>query len=350
MNQAVIDPQRPVDLVFEGGGVKGIGLAGAYRALWDHGYRSSCVAGTSAGAITAALVAAGYTGPELEEIVLGGMLSSLSKFEDPTLLDHFGVPGQLLQFLLSRGIHSGKYFLGWIRELLAAKGKTKFGDLRSTVESGDNQNRAYSLQVVASDLSARRMLILPRDAGHIGERPDELEVALAVRMSMSIPVFFNPVRKRGRGGRHVIVDGGLLSNYPIGLFDAPEGRRPRFPTFGMLLVSPGQKAPLLPDPPPRDELAPAESNIAFLRSIADTMMQAHDRFYVEQENYVRTIPIPTLGVKTTQFDLGLQEAKALFNSGQEAASQFLKTWDFPTYVDRFRSGKPIPTRRSLVSA
>ena len=67
---AALDQQQPVDLVCEGGGVKGIGLAGAYSVLEEHGYRPNNVAGTSAGAITAALIAAGYSSAELKKIVL----------------------------------------------------------------------------------------------------------------------------------------------------------------------------------------------------------------------------------------------------------------------------------------
>src|SRR5947209_11961242 len=107
------------DLVFEGGGVKGIGLAGAYRDVSDHGYRSECVAGTSAGAITAALVAVGYTGAELEQIVLHQM--QFQRIADPTFLGHFGAPGDVVEFLTSRGMHSGKYFSDWLREHLQAK-------------------------------------------------------------------------------------------------------------------------------------------------------------------------------------------------------------------------------------
>src|SRR5437588_6149409 len=169
------------DLVFEGGGVKGIGLAGAYRALSDAGYQSRCVAGTSAGAITASLVAAGYTGAELEDIVLNQM--DFTKFEDQTFLDRFGAPGDVTQFLVAGGMHSGKYFLDWIRKLLAAKGVSKFGDLRSKDES--DPKRQYRLQVLASDLSSRSMLVLPEDARDIGFDPDQLEVAEAIRMSMS---------------------------------------------------------------------------------------------------------------------------------------------------------------------
>src|SRR5437588_3616060 len=108
---AVPDPDGPfeADLVFEGGGVKGIGLACAFLSLSEHGYKPQCVAGTSAGAIMASLVAAGYTGAELRDIVLNKM--DFTQFEDGRFLHHFGAPGDIAQFFKSRGMHSGKYFL-----------------------------------------------------------------------------------------------------------------------------------------------------------------------------------------------------------------------------------------------
>jgi NTE family protein len=330
--------QLSADLVFEGGGVKGIGLAGAYRALSDHGYRAECVAGTSAGAITAALVAAGYTGAALEQIVLREM--DFAKFADGTFLGRF--PGaDIGRFFTSRGMHSGSYFLGWIREKLAAKGKTTFRDLRN--EDQSDPKRAYKLQVIASDLSARRMLVLPQDAEHLGTHPDDLEIALAVRMSMSIPVFFEPVICNS----HEIVDGGLLSNYPIWLFDCDPGVTPGFPTFGMLLVAPNQTAPLLPEPLQGAGTPKIGSNLEFLKAIGDTMMEARDRFYVEQANYARTIPIPTMGVGTTEFGITPDRARQLFESGQSAAEQFLTTWNFDEYKRRFRSGTPSTRRQSV---
>jgi NTE family protein len=326
------------DFVFEGGGVKGIGLAGAYWELYDRGYRAECVAGTSAGAINASLVAVGYTGEEVKEIVLEKM--HFPDFEDPAFLDRFGRGGDLVEFMRTRGMHSGDYFLNWIRGLLEAKGITKFGQLRNpdpcTVE------RRYRLQVIASDLSARSMLILPRDAEQLGIEPDELEIATAVRMSMSIPVFFEPVSQNG----HVIVDGGLLSNYPIWLFDAPGDAEPAFPTFGMLLVAPNQKAPLVANDPSAD-LAEVTSDLGFLKAMGSTMQEAHDRFYVEQANYARTIPIPTLGVKTTEFDISAKDTLALFESGRQAAVDFLSTWDFAAYKDKFRSGQTATRRASV---
>jgi NTE family protein len=75
-----------------------------------------------------------------------------------------------------------------------------------------------------------------------------------------------------------------------------------------------------------------------------TMMEAHDRLYVEKAQFARTIPIPTLGVGTTEFGLSKERAQALYDSGRDAAEKFLATWDFDAYVAAFRSGKTI--RRS----
>jgi NTE family protein len=332
--------EQLVDLVFEGGGVKGIGLAGAFFELYAQDYRPACVAGTSAGAITAALVAAGYTGDELKQLVLEDMHFPL--FADKPRLHLLGAVGEAIEVLKDRGLHSGEYFLHWITGLLKDKGVTTFGTLQGKGARGTA--REYPLRVIASDLTDHSMLVLPQDATKLGVEPDELSVAEAVRMSMSIPIFFDPViqTNSGDGRKHMIVDGGMLSNYPLWLFDAPPGTTPRFPTFGMLLVAPNQEDPLLPHPP-----APAAregdgmpSPIGYVRAIADTMMEAHDRLYIEQANFVRTIPIPTCGVTTTQFDISPAQTEALFESGRTAAEAFLKTWDFGAYVNNFRNGPP----------
>jgi NTE family protein len=114
--------------------------------------------------------------------------------------------------------------------------------------------------------------VLPKDAHRLGiEDPDELSVALAVRMSSSIPIFFEPVSftnpKTGR--EHLIVDGGMLSNSPVWLFDAKE---PQWPTVGLSFA----------EEDPRVALAAFGSGdglfkgVDFARSLVNTMMQAHD--------------------------------------------------------------------------
>jgi NTE family protein len=341
--------EKRVDLVFEGGGVKGIGLAGAFGHLDQQGFRPQRVAGTSAGAITAALVAAGYRGDELRELVLDDM--DFRKFADGA----HGQIGEGIELLRHKGLHPGRYFEGWMRERLQAKGITEFGQLQlPDAPTGDGE-LGHRLQVIASDVSSQRMLVLPRDARtHLATDPDEFEIAQAVRMSMSIPIFFDAVVYANPGDRHdehVIVDGGLLSNFPVWLFDTPPGQLPRWPTFGLLLVAPRQSDPLVPMAGPAAPPADGKlSMIEFLLGIARTMMEAHDRLYVEQANYARTIPIDTLGVKTTQFSIDDDPdlKRRLYESGASAAADFLKTWDFDAYIKAFRAAEQ-PTRRQRVA-
>ena len=342
--------EKRVDLVFEGGGVKGIGLAGAFSYLDEQGFKPERVAGTSAGAITAALVAAGYSGDELQSLVLEQM--KFKSFEDG---GHWPV-SQALELAAHKGLHPGKYFESWMRKRLEEKGITKFGQLR--VESGDGDARGaaqYRLQVIASDITEQRMLVLPRDAEeHLGMDPDELEIAAAVRMSMSIPIFFDPViyhDPRKPHDQRLIVDGGLLSNFPVWLFDTPADQVPRWPTFGLLLVAPNQQAPLVAGNEPERTGEGKVSIRGFLLAIGHTMMEAHDRLYVEQANYARTIPINTLGVQTTQFSIDddPQLKRKLYDSGRDAAAEFLKTWNFDAYIKTFRQGDQ-PTRRERVTA
>jgi len=96
----------------------------------------------------------------------------------------------------------------------------------------------YRLHVVASNITRNELMVLPQDVAKLGLDPDEFEVALAVRMSISIPYFFMPVRvaeAASPGAKHWVVDGGLLSNFPIRYFDSPPGEAPPWPTFGLLL-------------------------------------------------------------------------------------------------------------------
>jgi NTE family protein len=114
------------DAVFEGGGVKGIGLVGAVAATEEQNYEFCNVAGTSAGAIVAALVAAGYRASELRHIMQS---LDYAEFKDKGLLDHIPVFGKVFSLGLEKGIYEGAFLEHWLREKLAAKGKQTFKDL-----------------------------------------------------------------------------------------------------------------------------------------------------------------------------------------------------------------------------
>lgn len=336
MTQEKPSDSKRVDLVMEGGGVKGIGLVGALSVLDERGFAVQNVAGTSAGAITAALVAAGYSVEELHKILAD---LKFREFEDEGWLDKLPLLGKPLSAVIEKGIYEGQFLLDWIGELLAAKGVHTFADLVNP-EYADQPDYRYRLQVIATDITARELLQLPRDATRFGIEPDELSVAEAVRMSMSIPIFFEPWRWRSQtdGRDHLIVDGGVLSNFPVWIFDS-DGE-PRWPTFGLMLVEPDPKA----DTGDRLPASQSTSIVAYLKDLVSTMLEAHDRMYLENDSFVRTIPIPTLGVRTTEFDLSPEKAEELYESGRKAAEGFLATWTFDKYKAAFRLG-PQPTRR-----
>lgn len=337
------------DLVFEGGGVKGIGLAGAIATLEDRGYMPQNVAGTSAGSISAALLAAGYSAAELREIIMD---LDYRQFQDRGWEDRVPLIERSMSMLLDLGLYEGNFFLEWIRERLEAKGVRTFADLVHP-EYADDPRFRYRLQVVASDVTKHELLVLPRDAKKLGIEPDDLDVALAVRMSMSIPVFFEPVRlvNPKTEETHIIVDGGMLSNYPVWLFDCDDASPPDWPTFGMLLVEPKPRIPIGARlPKAKIAGSGAGAVLDYVKALAQTMMEAHDRMYVEQASYARTIPIPTLGVGTTEFDLSKERAVALFDSGRWAAEKFLDKWDFDAYIAEFRTGKEHSRRDALVAS
>ena len=336
------------DLVFEGGGVKGIGLAGALQTLEERAYIPQNVAGTSAGAISAALLAAGYSADELREII---MALDYRQFQDEAWEDKVPLIDRSLSLLLDLGLYEGERFYEWMKEMLEAKGVRTFADLVHPEYADDPRFRS-KLQVIASDVTTHELLVLPRDAEKLGIEPDDLDVALAVRMSMSIPIFFEPVRFEGpKADRtHVIVDGGMLSNFPVWLFDCEDGEPPEWPTFGLLLVEPKPSVPIGARlPAPKMAGSGPGAVIDYVKALAQTMMEAHDRLYIEQSSFARTIAIPTLGVGTTEFDLPRERAVALYDSGRWAAEKFLDDWDFDAYVAEFRSGKDH-SRRDAVTA
>ncbi len=304
------------------------------------------MAGASAGAITAALVAAGYTSRELDEILLE---VPFADFKDRDWKDRIPLIGRAVSLLLERGIYEGKVFERWMTELLEAKGITQFGQLVD--EEAEDARRRHRLLVIASDVTHRRMLVLPEDADHLGVDPDDLEIAYAVRMSMSIPIFFEPVLHENpkTGEEHLIVDGGMLSNFPVWLFDR-QGREPRWPTFGLLLVEPDPKRPIGHRLAGEEHDVERGSAIDYVKSLALTMMAAHDRLYLEQATYARTIPIPTLGVGTTEFEIEPDRVRALYESGRSAAAQFLDDWSFEAYIEEFRRGKEHSRRQDLLAS
>lgn len=317
-----------VDAVFEGGGVKGIGFAGAISEVEKAGYKFENIAGTSAGAIVAALLAVGYTSQEIK--------NELEKLNYNNFKD-VGRLGKSLSIIFQYGMYKGDFFENWMEELLAKKGITTFGQL---ITEYPEEKYKYKLQVVASDITNKRLLILPQDLKHFGFDPDQFSIARAVRMSMSIPLFFKPVKLIDNNGKeHIIVDGGVLSNYPIWLLD-DNTSNPPWPTFGFKLMEPNRR-----------ELSKGESGyvkniVSFFQALIGTMLEAHDKLHISESkgDYDRTIGVPTTitvngidkDIKTTAFNITEEESLLLYKNGEETARIFLENWDFEKWKKDYR--------------
>ncbi|WP_329345161.1 patatin-like phospholipase family protein [Streptomyces sp. NBC_01352] len=316
-----------VDVVLEGGGVKGIALVGALRELCA-AHTVQRVAGTSAGAIVAALLAAGYTIPELEQEMRS---LDFASFQDGPAR-HFGKVGAALAVLLHNGVFKGDALHAWIEARLADKNVTTFQHLRRKEEGDDTSTPPYKLAVVVSDISRGRELHLPEDYEALcGVNPDTAKVADAVRASASIPFYFRPVKFRTgpsqESRRLVLVDGGLLSNFPVALFDRQDSTPPRWPTIGIKLSMRRTAS---------QQWQPARNPVELARRLVSTMTSAHDRIHVDQ-NHVqdRTIFIDTDKVRSTDFRITQEQTEMLYANGGSAAQQFLATWDFGQWLSRY---------------
>ncbi|SDD43091.1 NTE family protein [Paenibacillus sp. UNCCL117] len=312
-----------INAVFQGGGVKGIALAGAVSAVEKLGYKFHQVAGTSSGAIVASLVAAGYKADELREIIEGTPFNS---FLQRAPIFNTKVVGPLARLFIKKGLYSGEALEHWVHKLLLAKGIRTFGDLKPE-----------QLRIIASDISGRKLLVLPDDIEQYGIEPKRLLVAKAVRMSTSIPYFFDPViiRKRKpvrtKGASFAdqfvyIVDGGLLSNFPLWLFDNPDPGSvdSLLPTIGFQLVGRGSAKP-------NSVYGP----LSMFKALFSTMLDAHDDYYIQENNRFRTVKIPTHGIGITDFDLTAEQSVELFESGKQAANKFFNKWQIDEYKEHY---------------
>ena len=311
------------DAVFSGGGVRVIALAGAMEVAEERGYQWVNLAGTSAGAILAALRAAGYRPAELRQLMED---TDFRIFKDRDALDRVPLAGPLLSLLLEKGLYEGQALEDWLAGLLARKGVHTFRDLElPPAVAGDELRFRYRLQVVAADVTRRRMLVIPADLPDYGLDPGDFPVARAVRMSAALPYFYEPVplvypTPRGPA-TSLVVDGGLVANFPVWLFDVPGV--PPWPTFGFRLAD------------PVDEAVPFDGPAGYLVALISTALEAREEL-ANAHTAARTIAVPTLGVRTTDFALDRQTRRRLYQAGRDAATRFFRRWDFQRYKQAYR--------------
>lgn len=400
-----------VDLVFEGGGAKGIVFVGALEALLGTperpgGFEPGRLLGTSAGAITATFLAARYSVPEMLAAlaetdasgrhVFESFLSVPEHFEEETIqhsvirnvLAHTDIPFlpdflenkvedwlaramasqpyfcHLFSFVERGGWYSADAFMAWLRRKLdegVMDGQPR--RLSHLTMKQLHEVTGSALSLIAADTTAERMLILNHNTA-----PD-LPVVWGVRMSMALPLVWQEVVWREEWGSYslypaeetiagnAIVDGGMLSNFPIALFLAPDasvqrvmGETETKNVLGLLI----DERLAVPDAPERANSS-AGLDIRELRTtrrigrMIDTMTSAHDNVAIKtfKENVVR---LPAKGYGTTEFDMGNERRAALIAAGRAAMQSFLDAR--PPSFDMLGGGNELaadPATRNMAS-
>lgn len=314
--------ERKADLVFEGGGVKGIALVGTAVALADNGYSFARIAGSSAGAIVGAIIAAMEKSGE----PLRRADDIMRTLDYTKMLDRRGIAkvfkwwpdgANALGILFYRGMYRGDYLQDWTRGVLADLGVRRFGDLRfADPGSALTPDKSYRLVVTASDLSRQRLLYLPWDLDSYGIDAAKFSVARAVRASAAIPFMFEPVRLKSSFGTSTLVDGSILRSYPIEVFDRHDGKPSRWPTIGIRLSSPaGERAPA------KDVTGPVSLIQSLIYTTVDSTQIRHVADPVDVE---RSIFAKPRGVRWTDFDLTAEQQQSLYDSGYVAGLKWLK--------------------------
>jgi NTE family protein len=365
------------DLVFEGGGAKGVALVGAYEEFVRQGHTHGRILGTSAGAITGTLLAAGYTSHEmlmaLEERVNGSPVFAGFMGQPPpfsaeeiqasairTLLRNIDlkfVPNvveehldnalasflaenpssrHLVAFVERGGWYAADPFIQWLQTKLDSgvwQGEHRqFSQMSLTEFYTATQ---VDLAMVASDTTDGRLLVLNHNTA-----PD-CPLVWAVRMSMSIPLIWDEVIWQPDWGlylgrdlsTHAIVDGGLLSNFPLELFISSEphvtrlmGPKQDIPVLGMLIDE------TLPVPEFAADrgllidvnIKPMELRIVQrIMRLANTATTAHDKMVLDAFSHL-VVRLPAEGYGTTEFDMAAERRAALIEAGRSAMGTYFE--------------------------
>ncbi|HTK60935.1 MAG TPA: patatin-like phospholipase family protein [Pseudonocardia sp.] len=334
-SEAEADGVLRADLVLSGGGVKGVSLAGAAAAITEAGYRPQRISGTSAGGIVGAMIASGLVG---EELGSAARAIDYASFLDPATLDWVPLLGS------NDGIYRGEAAREWIAEMLAERGVRTFADLADPDPSLPPERR-YKLVVTCADLTLGRMVRLPWDYRAVyGLDPDEQAVADAVRASMSVPLLFQPVKLPNRlsGKTSTLVDGGIVSNFPIDSLDRTDGQPPRWPTFGVTIMPdapgpsgtflPGWLRPLIPKP------------VRLLEEVAIVSLVGRDQAYLNQPPVrARAITVDSHAAGFLDFHLSAEQVERLYDDGYQAGQRFLASWDWQEYLRLYRPERGRPT-------
>ena len=327
------------NLVFEGGGVKGIAYVGALNKLDEEGILQNIerVAGTSAGAMVAVLVGLGFTTQEISDILWD------IKFQN-FLDSSWGVIRDTNRMLKEYGWYKGDYF----RSLMAEFIKRKTNDSEITfkdLETMRKEGKAFKdIHLIGADLTTGYSKVFN------SKNTPDVKIADAARISMSIPLFFAAVKDDG----HIFVDGGLLDNYAIKVFDqslliADENNRRKTDYYDRINERLSTKKTeiktksleyvynketlgfrldakedinlfLNQDEAQKKEI---KTFFSYTKALVTTLIDFQNNVHLHSDDWQRTVYIDTLGVSSLDFGLSDKTKQQLVDSGYKYTTAYL---------------------------
>ena len=314
------------NLVFKGGGIRGIAYLGAVEELERLGIMEKIerVAGSSVGAIAALMVSLRLPANQIKSVFDSLDFSRIPQVrtegQSDSILNRLEVTTCSQRLLKNFGWYSSDYFYKWLKEVIAkyvqGNPDATFADFR--------QMGHRDLYVVVSNLTKHHAEVMSVEA-----TPDVV-VADAIRMSMSIPLYFEALHFDGKefGKGDLFVDGGLFNNYPVEVFDRPDiiekfltgQRRVNLRTLGLYLFpEKDEEKPELKDP---------STLIEFINLLMENLYTTHQLTAPSpgELNRQRTIRIGDCGVSPTDFDIKPDDEvyRALYESGRNAVKAFFE--------------------------
>lgn len=320
------------NLVLEGGGVRGLAYAGVFSVLEEKGILPQIerVAGSSAGSIAGMLVSIGYTADEIDSLMIE---LPVQKFND----GKGGVWGKYRRFKKDFGIYKGEVFEKWLQQLVAYKTHKPLLTFEQLHQLHLQNNLYKDFYCTGTNLSKQQLEIFSYT--HTPGMP----IALAVRISSTVPLYFEPVALDNQLQKikkadsisfvNYYVDGGMLSNYPISMFDTSEdgienpllSNKVKFntQTIGIKLERP-QQIDSLNNNNAKIPAYDINKLSEYLAAFSNLLMETLNRKYPKLENEKgRTIYVSHGDISSRVKRTNQQDKLLLYENGVAAANNFL---------------------------
>ena len=311
------------NLVFEGAGIRGLAYAGTLNVLQEKNMLAQIekVGGTSAGAITAMLIALGYNGEKVFNILSE---TKFHKFND----GRFFFIGGIHRMRKKYGWYRGKKFIKWVENLIHQKTGNKditFLEL--------HQQGFKDLYAVGTCLNQQKMIVFSK------ETYPNMKIKNAIRISMSVPLYFEAVfidkegnifsKQNKEMDLDVVVDGGIIGNFPIDIFDKIDkdanGKETRIPNPHTLGIRIDSKEQIEHDHITK-ELIPVKINNLrdYIQAFYLFTLENLNRNTLTEEDWERSISISSEGIGPKIKRLSEEQKLKLMNSGERYTLKYFE--------------------------